>query len=124
MGLFQHFPSLANVWALAQTFFKLNTTQNTLTFSATTDLDFDTNEEEILSVTANLTFTGSNYGAGKHKTIFLDDDGSARTLTFPSGWVFIGSKPTALTASKNSVLTLTCLGSAEADVRASFAEES
>jgi hypothetical protein len=94
-----------------------------LTYGATTDIDFGDNEVETLSLTGNIIFTGSNYAIGKHKTLHMVSDGSARTFTFPSGWVFYGTKPTTTVASKKSILSLTCLGSAEADVRAVFVEE-
>ena len=94
-----------------------------MTYGATTDIDFDDNEEETLSLTGNVTFTGSNYGIGKHKTIHITSDASARTFTFPTNWKFLGTKPTETVASKVSALSLTCLGSAEADVRAVFTEE-
>ena len=55
--------------------------------------------------------------------IHMDSDGSARTFTFPTNWVFYGTKPTTTVADKKSILSLSCLGSAEADVRAVFVEE-
>ena len=94
-----------------------------LTYGATTDIDFDDNEVETLSITGNIEFTDSNNAIGKHKTLHMVSDGSARTFTFPSGWVFYGTKPTTTVASKKSILSLSCLGSAEADVRAVFVEE-
>ena len=102
----------------------LDTDVDTVAYAATVDLDFTDNEEIILGeLTGNIEFTDSNNALGKHKTIHMDSDGSARTFTFPAGWVFYGDKPTETTADKKSCLSLTCLGSAEADVRAVFAEE-
>ena len=103
---------------------RLDTDVDTLAYAASRSIDFDTNEEIILGeLTGNIAFTASNYGLGKHKTIHMVSDGSARTFTFPSGWVFYGTEPTTTVASKKSVLSLSCLGSAEADVRAVFVEE-
>ena len=97
---------------------------DTLAYGASVAIDFDTNEEIILGdLTGNIEFTGSNYALGKHKVLHMESDGSVRTFTFPSGWVFYGSKPTETTASKKSILSLSCIGSAEADVRAVFVEE-
>ena len=59
----------------------------------------------------------------KHRTFHMESDGTSRTFTFPSGWVFYGDKPTETTVSKKSCLSLSCIGSAEADVRAVFIEE-
>jgi hypothetical protein len=49
-------------------------------------------------------------------------DSTARNLTFPSGWTFLGVKPSAMTASRIGVLSLFSYGSAEADVVAAYAE--
>ena len=97
---------------------------DTLAYGASVAIDFDTNEEIILGdLTGNIAFTGSNYALGKHKVLHMESDGSVRTFTFPSGWVFYGTKPTVTVASKKSILSLSCIGSAEADVRAVFVEE-
>jgi len=97
---------------------------DTIAYAATVDVDFDDNEVMILGdLTGNIAFTGSNYALGKHRTFHMESDGSARTFTFPSGWVFYGTKPTTTVASKKSILSLSCIGSAEADVRAVFVEE-
>ena len=102
----------------------LDTDVDTISYASTVDVDFSDNEEMILGdLTGNITFTGSNYALGKHRTFHMESDGSARTFTFPSGWVFYGDKPTETTASKKSCLSLSCIGSAEADVRAVFIEE-
>ena len=97
---------------------------DTIAYAATVDVDFDDNEVMILGdLTGNIAFTGSNYALGKGRTFHMESDGSVRTFTFPSGWVFYGTKPTETVASKKSILTLSCIGSAEADVRAVFVEE-
>ena len=102
----------------------LDTDIDTLAWNASTVVDFDTNEELILGeLTGNIAFTSSNRAIGKHKVIHMDSDGSANAFTFPSGWVFYGTKPTTTTADKKSILSLSCIGSAEADVRAVFVEE-
>ena len=100
----------------------LNTDIDVLTYAATTDIDFDDNEEETLTLTGNVIFTASNADIGKHKVIHITSDASARTFTFPA-WVFYGTKPTTTVASKKSILSLTALGTAVGDVRAVFVEE-
>ncbi len=87
-------------------------------------VDFNNNEETTLTISTTATFTGTNYGSGKHQTIHIANSGaSARTLNFPAGWIFYGEEPSSLTASKKACLSLTCLGSNEADVRAVYVEE-
>ena len=90
-------------------------------FSTTsTAIDFTADEFQDISISADTTFTGSNYAIGKSKTVVITTDGTARTLTFPSGWIFIGAKPANQAASKIGVLTLTCRTGAESGVIASY----
>ena len=88
--------------------------------TTTTAVDFTADEFQDISISANTTFTGSNYAIGKSKTVVITTDGTARTLTFPSGWIFIGAKPANQAASKIGVLTLTCRTGAESGVIASY----
>ena len=88
------------------------------------DFDFDsTDAVQTKSISGNTTFTGSNYAAGKSITLFITTDGTLRTLAFPSGWVFQGSKPADQAASKVGTLTLLCSGTTEASVRCAYAVE-
>lgn len=86
-----------------------------------TALDFDDEDLASISIVANTTFTGSNYGTGKVKELRIITDGTLRTLAFPAGWVFVGAKPADQAASKTGLLKLTCYGAAEADVVAEYA---
>ena len=85
-------------------------------------LDFDDNEEVTLTLTGTSAFTTSNRAKGKHKIIHIDGGASARAISF-AAWIFYSEKPTTTTANKKSILTLTCLGTTEALVRAVFVEE-
>jgi hypothetical protein len=94
-----------------------------VSFASTIDVGF--NDEvnfRTVSVTGNLTLTGSGYQAGRMFSMRLVCDSTARNLTFPSGWTFLGVKPSAMTASRTGVLSLFSYGSAEADVVAAYAE--
>ena len=88
-----------------------------------TDIDFGEDMLQTISISANTTFTGTGYAIGKSKTVFITTDGTNRTLAFPSGWKFMGTKPTEQAASKVGVLTLTCTTAAEAGVRCAYAVE-
>ncbi len=70
---------------------------------------------------ANTTFTGVGYAIGKTKALRILTDGTLRTLAFPTGWVFVGTKPTDQAANKTGILSLTCFTAAEAGVVASYA---
>jgi len=88
------------------------------------DFDFDSTDAiQEISISATTTFTGSNYAAGKSITLFITTDGTERTLAFPSGWIFQGTKPTSQVASKVGTLTLLCSSTTEASVRAAYAVE-
>jgi len=88
------------------------------------DFDFDsTSAVQTLSIAGTTTFTGSNYAAGKSITLFITTDGTERTLNFPAGWKFQGTKPTSQLASKVGTLTLLCSSTTEASVRAAYAVE-
>ena len=97
--------------------------QSALTYAATVDLDFTGNSYRTLALTGNVTFTSSNRAAGRTVTVKIAADASARTLTFPAGWKFVGSKPTDIAASKTGILTVTCFGSADTDAVAAYAVE-
>ncbi len=89
--------------------------------TATTALDFANDELQEISISASTTFTGTGYAIGKTKVIKITTDGTLRTLAFPSGWVFIGAKPTDQAASKTGILSITSFTTAEAGVVASYA---
>ena len=88
------------------------------------DFDFDTaNAVQTITISAATAFTGSNYAAGKSITLFITTDGTERAITFPSGWIFQGTMPTAQAASKVGTLTLLCSSTSEASVRCAYAVE-
>ena len=95
----------------------------TITYAASVALNFNDEELNTISLTGNITFTTSNLAIGRKKTIRIKSDASSRTLTFPATWTFMGTKPTATTASKDSMLSLISYGTTDADVIAVFAEE-
>jgi hypothetical protein len=92
--------------------------------TASTALDFSGDEFQNISISANTTFTASNYAIGKSKTVIITTDSTARTLAFPSGWTFLNkSKPTDQAASKTGVLSLVCTTAIESGVLATYAVE-
>lgn len=91
--------------------------------TATTALDFANNELQEISIAANTTFTGTGYAIGKSKVVKITTDATLRTLTFPAGWVFVGTKPADQAASKTGILSLTSFTAIESGVIASYAVE-
>lgn len=95
----------------------------TLTFAATTALNFDGSELQTVALTGNITFTTSNRGAGKKIRVRIVADGTLRTLTFPA-WKFIGAAaPVNIAANKTALLTVTGFGANDSDVIAEYAVE-
>jgi hypothetical protein len=96
----------------------------TLGTTGTIDIDFagaDLRTQGAL--TGNIVFTASNYAAGRSVTIRVTNGGTLRTLGFPAGWKFVGTKPADIAVSKVGVLTLTSFGTIEADVVAAWSVE-
>ena len=95
---------------------------NTLaTASGTQNLDFTSEGYLTHAITGNITYTASNYSAGRSLSVRITCDATQRNLTFPASWVFVGSKPTAIAASKVAVLSITSFGSTEANTVAAYA---
>ena len=98
---------------------------NTLsTASGTQNIDFTSEGYLTHSITGNITYTVTNYAAGKSLTIRITSDATQRNLTFPAGWTFVGSKPTAIAASKQAILSVTSFGATEAETVAAYAVQS
>jgi len=91
------------------------------TATGTQNLDFTSQGYLTHSITGNITYTASNYAEGKSLTIRITSDGTARNLTFPTNWVFVGAKPTSIAASKVAVLSVTSFGATEANTVAAYA---
>lgn len=93
--------------------------------NATLTLDFSGGDEIVRSNRqGTLAFAGTNYTAGITKTVIWNGGTSNRTVSFPSGWVFVGaSRPTSLAANKRGVLTVTCHGNSEAECTAAFSRQ-
>lgn len=75
------------------------------------------------TLTGDITFTGTGYAAGRSITIRVVNGGTLRTLAFPAGWVFVGSKPTNIAANKTAILTVTAFSTTEASCVAAYAVE-
>lgn len=91
---------------------------------AGTALDFgSTNRYWSCTLTGNVTFTTANLAAGKHGNLMLTGVATNAAITFPAGWIFIGYKPTYLTANKHADLYLKATSGADSGVWAYYGEE-
>jgi hypothetical protein len=104
----------------------ITVTQQTLSYSSTTDLDMDsiTGTFQTITLTNDVTFTTSNRAAGRFVSIRIIPGSSLRTLTFPTDWKFVGQKPADIAADKVGVLSITFFGTADADCISAYAVES
>ena len=92
------------------------------TSATATTLDFAQDQLQTISISVNTTFATTGVAIGKSKTIKILNNATLHTLTFPA-WKFVGAKPTDIAGSKTAILTLTCFGSADADIVAGYAVE-
>mgnify|MGYP001585986553 CR=1 FL=1 len=92
--------------------------------TGTINLDFSLNElVTMAAMTGNVTFTTSNLAAGRTKTIRIIGGASAFTFTFPA-WKFLGAAaPANLAIGKYAVLTLTSIGTTDAEVVAAYSAQ-
>lgn len=96
---------------------------STLTYAASTALDFLGDSFRTVTLTGDITFTTSNRMAGRSLTIRIVGDGSVRTFTFPA-WKFVGAAaPASLAANKIAILTITAFGTADTDIVAAYSAE-
>jgi hypothetical protein len=91
---------------------------------AGTQLDFaSTNRYWSCTLTGAVTFTTANLAAGKHANVMITGVATNAAFTWPAGWIFIGYKPTYLTANKHADLYLKATSNADAGVWAYYGEE-
>jgi hypothetical protein len=93
------------------------------TFATSIELDMAalTGLYRTITLTDNLTFTTANRESGRMLTLRLINGSGPKTLTFPSGWVFLGIKPSGIASSKTAVMSLSFFGTADTDCVASYA---
>jgi hypothetical protein len=86
-------------------------------------LDFATQAFKTLTLTlATTTFTASNYGIGRTiSALITNGTTNSLAMVFPSGWVFVGTKPTTIAASKKGILTITSFSTTESECIAAWA---
>lgn len=98
----------------------------TIAYASQVTLDFTTRDRQIntISLTGNLELLTSNLANSREVRLRLVCDGTQRTLTFPTDWKFVGTKPANIAASKVAILSLAAFGTTNADVVAAYAVQS
>ena len=90
-----------------------------LATTGTVNLDFATLVGSLQTITAtgNITFTASNYAAGRAFELRIAAGGSTRTLAWPSTWVAYGAAlPTSLASGKILTVAVRSTGTTEGAV--------
>lgn len=96
----------------------------TMTGSATNPVfDFTRGLMQTFNVSAAIAGTTSTgRAAGRCMDIRFTPDSINRSVTWNANWVWLGAKPTQITASKSGLLTLRCYGANESDISATWSE--
>lgn len=98
--------------------------QADVSYAATVNLDFDDYGTKRLALAGNVTLTSSNLGFGREVMVRIAADGTARNLSFPAGWRFVGSAaPASIAANKVGILKLWCFGVTDSQVVAQWIVE-
>ena len=102
------------------------TSFSTITYGASVALDFASLDAQYrtISLAGDLLLTTNNLANGRMLVLRLMADSSQRTLSFPTDWKFLGTKPANIAASKVGVLSITAFGATNADVVAAWAVQS
>lgn len=97
-----------------------------IAYAAQVTLDFAARDKTMhsISLTGALELLASNLANGREVRLRLVCDGTQRTLTFPTDWKFVGTKPADIAASKVATLSLAAFGATNADVVAAYAVQS
>jgi hypothetical protein len=74
-------------------------------------------------ITGGIDFEGENYSPKESVTVRVLGSASPQNLTFPSGWVFVGDKPSVIAEEVTGVLTVTSFGVAEGHCVAAWSSE-
>lgn len=121
------FPALFQSQVIVEDAFiarRLQLQQETVGYAASVTFNFGSYGLKRLDLTGNVTVSAINMQNGRNLTVRFASDASSRTLTWPSGWRWIGSAaPASLAASKVAMLRLWCFGTAESDVMAKWEVE-
>lgn len=98
-------------------------TVSQITYNANVALDFTGAAYQYVDLTGDITFTSANLGAGRTITVKILADGSARNLSFPGTWQFLGTIPASIAANKTAILSATSFSNSDALVVAAYSVE-
>ena len=99
-------------------------TVKTMTYGATTNIDFSQGDMQQVQLLGDVTFTTSNIRQGQSLLIRVTSDTSTRNLTFPSSWTWYPSStgaPTTIAPSTSCLLALTAWTTSDLGISAAWA---
>jgi hypothetical protein len=98
--------------------------QEAVPYAGNTVLNFGSFGTKRIALAGNVAFSAVGMGFGVSLVLRIVCDGTARTLTWPAGWKFVGSAaPTSIAANKTALLRLWCFGTTDNDVVAQYLVE-
>ena len=103
---------------------RLHTHQEQLPYASNIVLNFLSFGSKRLTLTGNVTFSGTGFAYGTYLNLRILCDGTARNMSWP-GWKFVGAAaPASIAANKTALLHLWSFGLADTDVVAQYVVES
>jgi hypothetical protein len=100
---------------------RLHLHQEQLVFASNIVLNFQTFGSKRITLTGDVAFSAVGFGFGTRLELRILCDGTARNLTWPAGWKFVGAAaPASIAANKTALLHLHAFGIAETDVVAQY----
>ena len=103
---------------------RLHLHQEEIPYASNIVLNFQTFGSKRVTLTGNVTFAATGFGFGNYINLRILCDGTARNLTWPAGWKFVGAAvPASIAASKTALLHLWAFGAADTDVVAQYIVE-
>lgn len=95
-----------------------------LPYASVVTLNFLTQSCYVITLAGNITLASSSLNSGSKVVVRIVCDGTARNLTFPVGWKFLGAAaPASIAANKTALLHLMAFGTTDADVLAKWEVE-
>ena len=103
---------------------RLHTHQEQLPYASNIVLNFLSFGSKRITLTGNVTFSATGFAYGTYLNLRILSDGTARNMTWPAGWKFVGSAaPASIAANKTALLHLWSFGLADTDVVAQYIVE-
>ncbi len=100
---------------------RLHIHQEQVPFAGNVTLNFGSFGSKRITLTGDVAFSAVGFGFGTRLELRILCDGTARNLTWPAGWKFVGgAAPASIAANKTALLHLHAFGTGESDVVAQY----